>query len=129
MVNNTKRTITVHEAKVEDHSQEIFIAYACHPAGSHGRRGPAAAKSKAEMEVEFAGKVKAGIAKLGTGSETRVKIKLRNKTKLEGSSAMTGKRALSHGCYEGAANRVAYTPLKRQGQQSFNGEWTTIGRS
>ena len=44
---------------------------------------PALAKSKAEKEVEFAGKVKAGIANLGTGPEARVKLKLRDKTKLE----------------------------------------------
>jgi hypothetical protein len=42
------------------------------------------AKSKAEKEAQFAEKVKAGILKLGTGEMARVKVKLRDKTKLEG---------------------------------------------
>lgn len=44
----------------------------------------AAAGSNEEKEVRFAEKVKAGIAKLGTGTEARVTVKLKNKTKLKG---------------------------------------------
>jgi len=43
-----------------------------------------AAGSKEEKEARFAEKVKAGIAKLGTGTEARVELKLKNKTKLKG---------------------------------------------
>jgi preprotein translocase subunit SecF len=42
------------------------------------------AKTKAEKQVVFAGKVKAGLEKLGTGEDTRVQLKLRDKTKLSG---------------------------------------------
>lgn len=42
------------------------------------------AKSKEEKAAEFAAKVKTEIVKLGVGPETRIEIKLRNKTKLNG---------------------------------------------
>ena len=42
------------------------------------------AGAKEEKETRFAEKVKEGISKLGTGVETRVEVKLRNKTKLKG---------------------------------------------
>lgn len=45
---------------------------------------PATAKSKAEKDAQFTSKVKAGIAKIGVGSDARVEIKLRDKTKLKG---------------------------------------------
>lgn len=44
----------------------------------------ARAESKAEKEVRFAAKVKAGILKLGVGQEARVELKLRDKSKLRG---------------------------------------------
>jgi preprotein translocase subunit SecF len=40
--------------------------------------------TKAEKEAHFAEKVKAGITQLGTGTEARVEVKLRDKTKLKG---------------------------------------------
>lgn len=43
-----------------------------------------AANPKPSKEAQLAAKVKAGIAKLGTGSETRIVVKLRDKTKLAG---------------------------------------------
>jgi hypothetical protein len=42
------------------------------------------AKSKEEKAAEFTSKVKTGIAKLGVGPESRVEVKLRDKTKLRG---------------------------------------------
>jgi hypothetical protein len=42
------------------------------------------ADSKEEKQARFAEKVKAGVLKLGTGEAARVKVKLRDKTKLEG---------------------------------------------
>jgi len=44
----------------------------------------AAAGPNPEKEARLAEKVKAGIAKLGVGQESRVKLKLKNKTKLVG---------------------------------------------
>ena len=45
---------------------------------------PVYAASKEEKEARFAEKVKSNVLKLGTGEAARVKIKLRDKTKLEG---------------------------------------------
>ena len=45
---------------------------------------PASAASKAEKQAQLAEKVKAGILKLGSGSDARVAIKLRDKMKLAG---------------------------------------------
>lgn len=42
------------------------------------------ASGSTEKEAKFAEKVKTGIAKLGTGSEAKVKLKLKDGTKLEG---------------------------------------------
>jgi hypothetical protein len=45
---------------------------------------PMYAASKEEKEARFAEKVKANVLKLGTGESARIKIKLRDKTKLAG---------------------------------------------
>jgi hypothetical protein len=42
------------------------------------------ANSKEEKQARFAEKIKANVLKLGTGESTRVKVKLLDKTKLEG---------------------------------------------
>ena len=42
------------------------------------------AGSREEKQTRFAEKVKEGIARLGTGEDARVEVKLRNKTKLKG---------------------------------------------
>lgn len=45
---------------------------------------PVAASTKVEKEIQFSQKVKAGVARIGTGQETRVEVKLRDKSKLKG---------------------------------------------
>ncbi|HEY9436107.1 MAG TPA: hypothetical protein VI260_32010 [Blastocatellia bacterium] len=42
------------------------------------------AKTKEEKGAALAAKVKAGVAKLGAGTDTKISVKLRNKTKLKG---------------------------------------------
>lgn len=49
-----------------------------------------AAKSKAEKAAEFVAKVKTDIAKLGTGPDARIEVKLRDKTKLKGYISQVG---------------------------------------
>jgi hypothetical protein len=44
---------------------------------------PAAAGTKDEREVRLSGRVKAGIAKLGTGPRARVEVKLRDRRRLK----------------------------------------------
>ena len=41
------------------------------------------AKTKEEKGAALAAKVKAGVAKLGAGTDTKISVKLRNKTKLK----------------------------------------------
>jgi hypothetical protein len=45
---------------------------------------PVYAGSKEEKQARFAEKVREGILKLGTGTDARVEVKLRDKTKLKG---------------------------------------------
>src|SRR5205085_7714280 len=46
--------------------------------------GPAAGKTAADEKAAPAAKVKAGIARLGTGPQARVEVKLRDGTRLKG---------------------------------------------
>jgi hypothetical protein len=52
-----------------------------------------AAKSKAEKAAEFAAKVKHEVAKLGTGTEAQISVKLRDKTKLAGYVSKIGEES------------------------------------
>ena len=45
---------------------------------------PVSANSKIESEAEFSAKVKAEIMKLGIGTDARIKVKLRDDSKLKG---------------------------------------------
>ncbi|MFL6211212.1 MAG: hypothetical protein ACJ74W_20350 [Pyrinomonadaceae bacterium] len=45
---------------------------------------PVAAATKLDAEAKFTAKVKSAIAKLGTGTQARVEVSLRDKTKLKG---------------------------------------------
>ena len=45
---------------------------------------PVIASTKEEKEAQFAEKVKANIAKLGTGKDARIEVKLKDGTKLKG---------------------------------------------
>ncbi len=45
---------------------------------------PRSASMKAEKQARFTEKVKAGVAKLGIGEDTRVVVKLRDKTRVTG---------------------------------------------
>ncbi len=52
------------------------------------------ANSKEEKQAVFAEKIKANVLKLGVGESARVKIKLRDKTKLEGYFPMPDRKLL-----------------------------------
>jgi hypothetical protein len=51
---------------------------------------PAQADTKEEKAAAFTQKVKVGITQLGTGTDARVELKLRDKTKLKGWISETG---------------------------------------
>jgi hypothetical protein len=89
------------------------------------------AESKEEKQVRYAEKVKTNVLKLGTGESARVKVKLRDKTKLEG--------YISSGDEDGfvvtnpktkVATEVAYPQVKSvQGQNLSTGAKIAIGVS
>lgn len=71
------------------------------------------ADSKEEKQARFAEKVKASVLKLGTGEAARVKVKLRDKTKLEGYiSAADGEGFTVTDSKTGTATQVAYPQVK-----------------
>lgn len=90
---------------------------------------PAYAASKAEKEARHAEKVKAGVLKFGTGESARVKIKLRDKTKLEGYiSAADGEGFTVVDAKTGMATVVAYPQVKSvQGHNLSKGTKIAIG--
>ena len=71
------------------------------------------ADSKEEERAHFAEKVKASVLKLGTGEAARVKVKLRDQTKLEGYiSAAEGESFTVTNPNTGKATQVAYPQVK-----------------
>ena len=73
-----------------------------------------AASTNPEKEAKFAEKVKAGIAKLGTGTEARVEVKLKNKTKLKGYVSEAGANSFTVVDEKtGAATEVPYSNAKQ----------------
>ena len=90
---------------------------------------PASAASNAEKEARFAEKVKANVLKLGTGEAARVKIKLRDKTKLEGYiSATDGEGFTVIDPKTGVATTVAYPQVKSvKGNNLSTGAKIAIG--
>ena len=90
---------------------------------------PAYAASKAEKEARLAEKVKTNVLKLGTGEAARVKIKLRDKTKLEGyisASDVEGFTVID--AKTGTATTVAYPQVKSvKGHNLSTGAKIAIG--
>ena len=75
---------------------------------------PVWASSNVEKEVRFAGKVKSGIEKVGSGREARVEIKLRDKTRLKGYVSEIGENEfVVTDIKTGASNKVAYADVKQ----------------
>jgi len=87
------------------------------------------AASKEEKEVRFAEKVKASVLKLGTGEAARVKIKLRDKTKLTGYiSAADDEGFTVIDSKNGTATTVVYPQVKSvQGHNLSTGAKIAIG--
>ena len=90
---------------------------------------PALAASKEEKEARFAEKVKASVLKFGTGEAARVKIKLRDKTKLAGYiSAANDDGFTVTDSKTGMATTIAYPQVKSvQGHNLSTGAKIAIG--
>ena len=90
---------------------------------------PAYAVSKEEKQARFAEKVKASVLKFGTGEAARVKIRLRDKTKLAGYiSAADGDGFTVIDSKTGMATTIAYPQVKSvQGHNLSTGAKIAIG--
>jgi hypothetical protein len=88
-----------------------------------------AAKSKAEKAAEFAAKVKGEIAKLGTGPDARIEVKLRDKTKLKGYVSKVGEESFAvTDLNTGAETNVPYPNVtKATGANMSTGAKIAIG--
>jgi hypothetical protein len=87
------------------------------------------AASKAEKEARLAEKVKANVLKFGTGAGARVKVKLRDKTKLEGYISVADEEGFTvTDLKTGNATRVAYPQVKTvKGHNLSTGAKIAIG--
>ena len=90
---------------------------------------PAYAASKEEKQARFAEKVKANVLKVGTGEAARVKIKLRDKTKVAGYiSAADDEGFTVIDSKTGMATTIAYPQVKSvQGHNLSTGAKIAIG--
>ena len=90
---------------------------------------PAYAASKEEKQARFAEKVKADVMKIGTGEAARVKIKLRDKTKVAGYvSAADDEGFTVIDSKTGVATAIAYPQVKSvQGHNLSTGAKIAIG--
>jgi len=89
---------------------------------------PAFAATSAEKEAKRAEKVRTQLAKLGTGSDARVKLILRDKTKLAGFVSEAGASTFAVTDRAGRTTTVEYSQVgKAQGHNLSTGAKVAIG--
>jgi hypothetical protein len=89
---------------------------------------PAFAGTSAEKEARRAEKVRTQLAKLGTGPDARVRVELRDKTKLEGFVSETSADSFVVTGRDGSATTVAYPQVRKaQGNNLSSGAKIAIG--
>ena len=89
---------------------------------------PAFAATSAEKEAKRAEKVRTQLLKLGTGSDARVKLTLRDKTKLEGFVSEAGAETFAVTDRAGKTTTVGYGQVgKAQGHNLSTGAKIAIG--
>jgi hypothetical protein len=90
---------------------------------------PVAASTKLEEETKFTAKVKREIAKLGTGAEARVEVKLHDNTKLKGFvSDISEEHFTVTDARTGVATVVPYPQVKKvKGNNLSTGAKIAIG--
>jgi hypothetical protein len=89
---------------------------------------PAFAGTKAEKEAKRAEKVRTQLAKLGTGKDARVRVQLRDKTKLEGYVSAAAADAFTVTDNAGKSTAVPYPQVKKaQGNNLSTGAKIAIG--
>ncbi|HJP92554.1 MAG TPA: hypothetical protein VJ875_11400 [Pyrinomonadaceae bacterium] len=89
------------------------------------------AANSPEKEARFAQKIKAEIAKLGSGPDARVDLKLRDKTKLKGYISEVGDQSFAVvDAKTGSATTVTYPQVKQvKGNNLSTGAKIAIGVS
>jgi hypothetical protein len=92
---------------------------------------PIVAASNAEKEIRFAGKVKQGIEKLGSGREARVELKLKDKTRIKGYvSEISENGFVVTDARTGVSNNIAYNDVTQvKGNNLSTGAKIAIGVS
>ncbi len=90
---------------------------------------PVYAGSKEEKQARFAEKLRAGIARLGTGEQARVRVKLLDKTQLDGYVSEASERDfVVVDAKTGAATHVTYAQVKQvKGNNLSTGAKIAIG--
>ena len=89
---------------------------------------PVYAASKEEKQVRFALKVKENVLKFGTGQSARVKVKLHDKTKLQGYISAADEERFTVTDATGMATTVTYPQVKSvQGNNLSTGAKIAIG--
>src|SRR5215211_560188 len=89
---------------------------------------PVFAATSAEKEAKRAEKVRTQLAKLGTGTDARVKLELRDKTKLAGYISELGAESFVVTNKAGVATTVAYPQVgKVKGHNLATGDKIVIG--
>jgi len=89
---------------------------------------PAFAATSAEKEAKRAEKVRTQLAKLGTGSDARIKLILRDKTRLEGFVSEAGASTFAVTDRAGKTTTVEYSQVgKAQGHNLSTGAKVAIG--
>lgn len=89
---------------------------------------PALAGTKAENDSRRAEKVRAQVVRLGTGADARVKLELRDKTKLEGYVSEAGAETFAVTDAAGRATTVEYSQVRKaRGNNLSTGTKVVIG--
>jgi hypothetical protein len=89
---------------------------------------PVSAATNAEKDARRAEKVRAQLARLGTGKDARVKVELRDKTKLEGYLSEAGADSFTVTDDAGKATAVPYPQVKKaKGNNLSTGAKIAIG--
>jgi len=89
---------------------------------------PAFAATSAEKEAKRAEKVRTQLVKLGTGADARVKLELRDRTKLEGFVSQAGADTFAVTDRAGTTTTVGYGQVsKARGHNLATGDKIAIG--
>jgi hypothetical protein len=89
---------------------------------------PAFAATKAEKEAKRAEKVRTQLVRLGTGTDARIRLELRDKTKLEGFVSEAGAETFAVTDAAGRTTNVGYGQVRKaQGNNLSTGAKIAIG--